>query len=205
MNYFTSDSHFNHVNIMTYCRPEYKDTDEMNWAMVKIWNATVSPDDTVYHLGDFAFKTGQKKEETRNLLSRLNGKIHLIKGNHDNLKQIGDFPFESIEREAYLELQGVKFRLSHYPYVWGQTDMDRAERPECKTDEIVDPDTEKLYPLINGHVHDKWAIQKSCLNVGWDIFKRPISEDELLRIYKATNGFQELTGVGEVLLDIIGE
>lgn len=204
MNYFTSDTHFNHVNIMTFCRPEFTDTDTMNWAIVKKWNSVVSPDDTVFHLGDFAFKTGQKKEETRNLAGHLNGSIRLYKGNHDNLKQIKDFPFERIvEEPSFMMIKGVKFKLSHYPYPWGQTDMDKSERPWCKTEPDLDPDTGKLYPLINGHVHSTWAVQKGCLNVGWDIFKRPVSEDEIFRIYEATKGFQELTGVGDILLDII--
>lgn len=206
MNYFTSDTHFNHENILKFCRSAYPDTDTMNWDVVKVWNATVSPDDTVYHMGDYAFKTGQKKEATRDLTAKLNGTKHLMKGNHDNLKQIGDFPFASIEENtSFITIQGVKFRMSHYPYPWGQTEMDKAERPWCKTDPDVNPDTGELYPLLCGHVHDKWAMQKGCLNVGWDIWKRPISEDEVMKLYKGTRGFQELTGLGDLILDITGE
>ena len=203
MNYFTSDTHFNHVNILQYCRPQYADPDAMNWDMVKTWNATVTPDDTVFHMGDYAFKTGQKKEETRNLTANLHGKIHLKQGNHDNLKQIGDFPFEIIEYEGFAVFGGVKFRMAHYPYPWGRTQKDLDERPECKTEPDVDPDTGELYPLLCGHVHDKWAMQKGCLNVGWDIWKRPLSEAEVLRLYHGTRGFQELTGLGDLIRKVL--
>ena len=202
-NYFTSDTHFNHENILNFCRGQYANPEEMNWDIVKVWNSIVTPDDNVYHMGDFAFKTGQLKEATRYLTSRLNGKIYLKRGNHDNMKQIHDFPFEEIVDEGFITIKGVKFRMAHYPYPWGRTQKDLDERPNCMTSPDVNPDTGALYPLLNGHVHDKWAIQKGCLNVGWDIFKRPISEDEVFRIYEGTTGFQELKGVGDILLDII--
>ena len=52
--YFTADTHFNHENILDYCRRPYNNIQEMNEALVENWNKTVKKEDTVYHLGDFS-------------------------------------------------------------------------------------------------------------------------------------------------------
>lgn len=95
--YFTSDTHFGHINIIKYCnRPflfDYEldkdrlydqqniDVEKMDETLIKNWNAVVTAQDTIYHLGDFAFYKDQKK--TRNVIRRLNGNKVLILGNHD--------------------------------------------------------------------------------------------------------------------------
>ncbi len=57
----------------------------MNDDMVKTWNKHVKPDDVVAHLGDFVIAYGKHVEpKVRDILSRINGKIILVGGNHDN-------------------------------------------------------------------------------------------------------------------------
>jgi calcineurin-like phosphoesterase family protein len=73
----TADHHFGHANIRIY---EDRPPDWMNTAIER-WNEVVSPDDIVYHLGDFAFAS---LEYARYILSCLNGEKHLVLGNHDN-------------------------------------------------------------------------------------------------------------------------
>ena len=80
--FVVSDTHFQHQNIIRFCdwsRP-FDTVEEMNEAIVKNWNSVVSPDDTVYHLGDCFM--GQL-ETVAKYGFRLNGKIHVIPGNHD--------------------------------------------------------------------------------------------------------------------------
>lgn len=203
MNYFVSDTHFFHDNILKFCRHNYKDTSHMNEDMIRIWNETVSPDDTVWHLGDYAFKTGLMKEKVKEITTRLNGDIIIMLGNHDVEKRMGYFGFKMVLKETTLTLGDTRFRLAHYPYPWGRTEKDLRERPHSMTEPEDNPATGKLYPLLCGHVHEKWTMQKGCLNVGWDIFKRPISEAEVLRMYNGTQGFQELTGLGGLLKKVI--
>jgi hypothetical protein len=54
--FFTSDHHFGHASIVAYCGRPFRDVDEMNEAMVAAWNSRVTHADTVYHLGDFAWR-----------------------------------------------------------------------------------------------------------------------------------------------------
>lgn len=80
--FFYSDSHFGHSSIIKYSSRPYKDVDEMNELMLQEWNKIVKPGDTVYHNGDVAFMPYDK---LKNYLSRLNGNIELVLGNHDKV------------------------------------------------------------------------------------------------------------------------
>jgi calcineurin-like phosphoesterase family protein len=85
--YFTSDTHFNHENIIRYSNRPFQSVNEMNEAMIRNWNQRVRPNDTIYHLGDFAMGDRSK---IRGILSRLNGRKILITGNHDKQPSISD-------------------------------------------------------------------------------------------------------------------
>lgn len=56
MIYFTSDTHFFHNNIIKACNRPFASVEEMNDGLIKNWNNTVSPKDTIYHLGDCALR-----------------------------------------------------------------------------------------------------------------------------------------------------
>jgi calcineurin-like phosphoesterase family protein len=79
--FFTSDTHFGHENILRHCARPFASAEEMDEAMIRNWNAVVGPEDSVWHLGDFAMNKGA--DRLRPYLERLNGTIHLVLGNHD--------------------------------------------------------------------------------------------------------------------------
>ena len=79
--WFTSDSHFDHENIIKFSSRPFKDKGHMNEELIKAWNDVVDENDDVYHLGDFSLSNDPKR--TQEILYRLNGNIHLIKGNHE--------------------------------------------------------------------------------------------------------------------------
>lgn len=80
MIWFTSDTHFGHKNVIAYCNRPFKDVDHMNLELTRRWNERVEPDDTVYHLGDFAMGPTAKHPE---IIKNLHGYKILIAGNHD--------------------------------------------------------------------------------------------------------------------------
>ena len=115
MIYFTSDNHFYHKNIIKYENRPFTDEYDMNRQMIKNWNQTVNPNDSVYILGDFAFTDGNNANY---LLTQLNGKKFLIKGNHDSFLKDNEFDrtkFEWIKDYYRLKHDGMKFILFHYP------------------------------------------------------------------------------------------
>lgn len=123
--WITSDLHFGHTNIMKFCpqsRSRFKnDVDYMNEEMVREWNATISPEDTVYILGDVAFLPAAKAVS---IMRRLNGTKILIEGNHDR-KLLNDPVFRSCFAEVhpYLCITYDKTRvvMFHYPIAeWDQ-------------------------------------------------------------------------------------
>lgn len=76
----TSDLHFGHKNIIEYCNRPFANVEDMNKQLIERWNKTVDWDDTTYVLGDFTFLP---QDKTTEICSKLNGKIRLVKGNHD--------------------------------------------------------------------------------------------------------------------------
>lgn len=100
--FIISDTHFGHKNIIRYCGRPFKDTEEMDREMIKNWNEVVSNQDLVIHLGDVALCS---KERFKNIMSQLNGRKMLIRGNHDNWSD-----------EFYRD-SGFYY-VSRYPIVW---------------------------------------------------------------------------------------
>lgn len=114
--YFTSDTHFNHTNIISYCQRPFKNVDEMNERIIANWNDVVGEDDIIFHLGDFCL--GGAAEWTK-LLDRLNGKIYLIMGNHDrkNIRQGFMDRFEYVAMQMHIEVGKQRIYLNHYPFL----------------------------------------------------------------------------------------
>lgn len=52
MIYFISDTHFEHENVIKYCKRPFSDIRKINETLISSWNSIVS-DDIIYHLGDF--------------------------------------------------------------------------------------------------------------------------------------------------------
>ena len=111
----TADTHFKHKNIIKYSERPFADIEIMNEAMIKNWNSKVQQGDTVYHLGDFSMGDGQS------IFDRLNGKKHLIIGNHDK-QSIRIKGWESTEHYKELNLNGQQIIMCHYAMrVWNRS------------------------------------------------------------------------------------
>ena len=116
--FFTSDTHFGHSNIIKYCQRPFNSAEHMDEVLINNWNEVVSPQDIVFHLGDFCF--GSDKEWIK-ILQRLNGTKYLILGNHDlkkiaNSNQIKDY-FADINMQMRLVVDKQKILLNHYPFL----------------------------------------------------------------------------------------
>ncbi len=166
--WFTADTHFGHANIIKYAARKYDDVDHMNENMIGVWNATVRPVDLVYHLGDFGLAPMSVLDGIRR---RLNGRIHLIRGNHDK-KDVTKLGFEWVKDYFKLRVEDPDTRdgrrkviLSHYAFlVW-----DQSHRGSWN-----------LY----GHSHGTLPDDPNSrhIDVGWDVFGRPFEYEEIKAI-----------------------
>jgi calcineurin-like phosphoesterase family protein len=116
--FFTSDTHFGHEGIIRHCYRLFPSVAAMDEALIAAWNEYISPDDVVWHLGDFTLSGADAAEE---YLSRLNGTIHLIWGNHDrnSVRRLTRWASSAYARE--IKVDGVRITLCHYAMlVWNQ-------------------------------------------------------------------------------------
>lgn len=124
--YFTSDHHFGHANIIRYSQRPFADVEEMNETLIANWNAVVGEHDLVYHLGDIFLTPLPAAKELRR---RLNGRIYLVRGNHDKVAESMRDSFEWIKdiheiKVADPEAEGGRQRivLCHYAMrVWNKS------------------------------------------------------------------------------------
>lgn len=77
--FYTSDLHIDHKNIIRYSNRPYSNIGEMKNKIITNWNNTVNKHDSVYILGDTCFSV----KAFEDVLTQLNGIIHVMRGNHD--------------------------------------------------------------------------------------------------------------------------
>lgn len=165
-----SDTHFNHAGILNFkdylnkpCR-EFDSVDQMNECMFDNWNSVVCPEDTVYHLGDVLFGHNKDKWLADNF-DKLNGKKHLILGNHDNPKFLAPY-FRSIS--LWKDMSDIGLLLSHTPQ--HASTLAESHRFGCK-------------PLLNvhGHIHTNPSPEGpyKCVSVE-QINYTPLNMEELV-------------------------
>ena len=115
--YIIADTHFNHKNIIDYCNRPFNDIDEMECEIINRWNNKVNSNDDVYILGDVFYRY---KKDRADFLKKLNGRLHLIIGNHDFeiLKNEAALAcFESTEKLKQIVDNGRRVVMCHYPMV----------------------------------------------------------------------------------------
>ncbi len=181
MIWFTSDPHLGHDKDFVWQARGFKSIDEMNAEIIRRWNERVSPDDDVYVLGDL---TLGDIEAGIAFIATFNGKLHIMRGNHDTDKKV----------ERYLELPNVievkyadvlkygkaVFWMGHYPTITANYDDDKpwAKHVVC----------------LFGHTHQEQPFYNDnpyMFNVGMDAHNcTPISIEEIIETIR--NKKQEL-------------
>jgi calcineurin-like phosphoesterase family protein len=112
--FFTSDTHFGDPRGLRIDRRPFASLAEHDAALVARWNDTVSGEDEVWHLGDFA--SGREPARIGELLRALNGRKHLVIGNNDGEATIRDAAWTNVQHYAETTLDGTALVLCHYPF-----------------------------------------------------------------------------------------
>lgn len=172
--FFTSDTHFGHALMLLYRRGLKKEEiralpgvtknlliEEMDESLIAAWNSVVGRQDRVYHLGDVSL---HKAPRTLEILSRLNGFIYLIKGNHEAAAENGICKrrFQWQKDYEYIKIGQQKIALCHYPMITWRSSHHRSW-------------------MLHGHCHGNLADDSNALriDVGIDVHHRPISFEEV--------------------------
>ena len=166
---FTSDLHLGHKNILKLCNRPFSSIEEMDATLIENWNKKVHKNDQVYILGDLMYRNEKPPEE---YLRQLNGKKHLITGNHDRawVKMCDTSQyFKSVNRLDYISDRKRQMTLCHFPMMsW--------------------PHMPRSY-MVFGHIHgttdaDYWLLiarNEKMLNAGVDINGyAPVTFDEMV-------------------------
>ena len=168
MIFYTADLHF-HYKPFLPGRP-FASVEEMDEAMIRLWNETVTDEDTVYVVGDVGYNGGYVPGDA---LGRLQGRKHLIRGNHDtgfeNAPKLFDY-FETVTDFNEIDDGETHILLCHYPILY-----------------------RKRGYMIYGHLHqargpeyDILRQMPRMLNAGVDVnFYRPVTLAQLVENNRA--------------------
>ena len=172
MIYFIADTHFGHENIIRLCNRPFGNVTEMNSYMFQAWNARVKDDDTVYIIGDMAFRT--HVDEAVKFISGLKGHKCLIKGNHDG---------RTLKNEAFRKLFDEVADIKSLAL--GNTRVIMCHYPICEWEGYF-----RGSYLVYGHIHNTTTTpaykfmhgMDKALNAGADIIHyTPATFEELIR------------------------
>lgn len=154
--------------------------------MVALHNEVISPEDDVWHIGDFSLSPGTVPL----VLPRLNGRHRLVAGNHDAVHPMrkGNESYRSMYRDAgfidvvtehLMEIEGVgSVKLSHMPYTGDTHDGEKyaSWRPKWSGEDF----------LIHGHVHGRWQKLGKMINVAADAWGcAPVSIDQIKSVVQS--------------------
>lgn len=118
--WLTSDWHIGHNKDFIFEPRGFKTVDEMNSEILKRHNEIVSPEDTVYILGDCAVG-GPATAEVIDFLNKFNGHKYLAFGNHDSSTKLKAYEdagiFEDIQMGYRMKYKKMGFILTHYPTI----------------------------------------------------------------------------------------
>lgn len=162
--FFTGDTHLGDSSILKHQEREGNTIEDHDDAIVRAWNAVVKRGDVVYHAGDFA------RRRPDAYLRRLNGQIHLTEGNHDRLNAASKALFASFHQITKVKVKADNqlIYVSHYAMrVWNRSHYGSWN----------------LYGHSHGSLDDDPHAR--AIDVGWDVWKRPISYEEIVPIMAA--------------------
>ena len=156
---------------------------EHDYAVLALFNETVNQDDEVYILGDLML---EDNGHGLKFIRQLNGKLHIILGNHDSNTRIELYKqLPNVVEVTYATIITIgkySFYLCHYPVLIHNYD-----------------DNKKMWNL-HGHTHsiEKFSEYYHCYNVALDAHKCcPIPIDDIIEDIKNYNNQHFSGNVGQ--------
>ena len=114
MDYFSSDFHLGHANILKFDKRDFVNIGEHDQFMIKMCLRRLRPGDNFYYLGDFSLTQPYKTESYLATLKTSGANLFFIKGNHDKKENIKLFK----EYGTFLgEKKTIKINMNGTEYV----------------------------------------------------------------------------------------
>ncbi len=197
--FIISDTHFGDYDSIANGFDKY---------LVDAWNKTVSENDIVLHLGDFTSDgpVGILEEKIKKYGKILNGRIFLIRGNHDTAqaevyKNAGIEIIDEFKNPwcsaVFGTVKSVKILFSHYPVKdmysilnpfkyyaqdYGYDDYPDENPFKFSIEQLWEIFVKNKFDInIHGHIHNKTSLFENLINVSPDnIGYAPVRIRELL-------------------------
>jgi len=185
MNYFTSDIHFSDLATFINDDRPFENLKEYDEFIIKLWNKTMTKNDTLYIVGDMLDCDGPDFDSWKSALKyvkRIKPQIILIMGNNEdrivNNFFDGDFQkfrqhlisagVKDVHKNFHLNIRGINLYMTHNPV-----------------------DHKKGYVNLVGHSHRSKGLWYSFgLSVSCDLNHfRPYSEESLIFQLKRKDEF----------------
>lgn len=123
-NYFGSDFHLEHKNIIKYDKRPFRDIEHMNSTIIDNCASVLKKGDNFYYLGDFCFASSNKAEGHMKALSYTGASLFFIKGNHDrdNIIELYQKYGTYLGEQKRIAIEGQDIILNHYAMrVWDKS------------------------------------------------------------------------------------
>lgn len=205
--WFTSDHHFGHARINELAGRPFSSPEEAAETMIERHNERVEPGDAVWLLGDLCMGT---IAESLPYLARLNGRKHLISGNHDRTfagqesspqkaaewvkRYKGEGGLSSIITGTGFAKAGrpvqIPFGFEFEPvWLWHFPYTGDSQEGECFDRWRPQPPAKGTRPwLLHGHTHstERVDVANRQIHVGvdaWDF--APVRQDQIRDLIRA--------------------
>jgi len=192
MNFFTSDLHFYHKNIIKYSDLPYKDTKEMVAKRIKNIQSVCAryqnEKRNLYFLGDYQLsKSIELFDNTYFQIAPYFEKIYWIKGNHDNYylykKVTEEYGVIGLKNEYEIEIGDFKVKLLHNPADATQINNYYLHGHIHNNSYLYND--EKFQTTNNRYFYDK-EKNNLFINLSIDVWNEFIVPDMIIENYIAT-------------------
>lgn len=189
--WFVSDHHFAHWNIIRYCHRPFKDTREMDDAMMTYHNELVKPEDHVSFLGDVTIVRGGRvqKEWFCRLIRAMHGHKRLYLGNHDHfpIQTYIDAGFEKVYA-TWRDEKGIIFsHIPIHPKSMGSAIANVHGHTHNNTTQ--DGKVVEFEPVMSIDKKTQRVVYRPYVNVSVEVIDyRPVNYDTLLQMVVKLKG-----------------
>lgn len=159
--FFTSDWHLGHEKCLEYDQRPFYSIDHMAETLIKRYNSTVPINGVCYFLGDM----GNRTEDIRSVITKLNGIKVLILGNHDKgVTTMYNCGFDVVMFSSCIYISDHRITMSHCPLL-GTFREDTSDMRNSELKENWHGESREKYRRhslknegqfhLHGHIHSR--------------------------------------------------